>query len=294
MKKHLLCILLTLFTFALFANDGDIAVIKSYYRFLEEKKLEEAYAISTKKVSFAKFSSWYSNVFKAKADNFTKNADGSYTFTVWYSEYYDYLHNDNKVYYFEVTMQVDGGRIVSSKSKSVSWITEKKLVYNKRNSTIEIVDDFEANMKRLYLVGRDQKRVELDTFPYDHLGLSIGAAHVEGDLLVLQMAGFEGSVTKMYNLISRTPYSLQYGDVYISPGGVYVFSYMAGGGMFEGGVQLESAQGRRISKNVLGDPGAYEVKVVTEKGRDYLHIKTGYDAPDFSEVIDLTALLETL
>jgi len=74
------------------ANAADEAIIKSYYDKLVSQDLEGAYKMKydTKKVTFAQFKAWYSNVIFADVTDIVKKGDGSYQFTV-------YLREKNKV-----------------------------------------------------------------------------------------------------------------------------------------------------------------------------------------------------
>lgn len=95
-------------------------IIKKYYRYMaNDDTIDKAYEMSTKKVSFEKYRSWYINVASINLSKITLVGDDEYNFIVYYTEYKDDSRDALVPSLYDVTMVVKDGKIVSSVSKKI-------------------------------------------------------------------------------------------------------------------------------------------------------------------------------
>jgi hypothetical protein len=128
----------------------EIALIEKYYGFVEDGKLEDAYAMKFEpKESFKTFKGWYGNVTSANSHDFTKTGESRYQFLVDLKE----EAGDGR---YQVIMEIVEGKLlktVSSKelSSSVGALEEK--IYN--SSMKAYVKSLGENSREIHLVRND-------------------------------------------------------------------------------------------------------------------------------------------
>lgn len=99
-------------------DNSDVGVIQKYYTYMQNKDtLKAAYELSTKKVPFEKFRSWYQNVASISVSAITRTGDHDYNFIVILKEYASPGKSDEiKTYLFDISQTIGGGKIVKSKA----------------------------------------------------------------------------------------------------------------------------------------------------------------------------------
>lgn len=276
-------VLIALFSLlqGLSGSEKEIGLIKRYYELLRyESTLKEAYEISTKKVSYETFKSWYENVVFSYPFDIKSAGKSSYSFKVfmsWYDPNSEGTENDT-VSVFQVEMKVAGDRIISSKSKSLHYYVEQELPY-KDNLVIEVANNVKKMQKELSLLDKagGKKRL-IKAHSYDRFGVDFNNLKIVGDIFVVPFNSFDFVAVYAYDLTTLKRLDFDGVHLAISPDGDYIFSYSDIPAVTGTPLTLEYYKGKRLKKVIIRQGEVTEVRFFKEQGRLKLQVRGNPEA----------------
>lgn len=296
MKKSILILIVLLLSFFIInaGDDPNIKVIKNYYSYLSSPDtLQKAYDISPKKVDFAAFKKWYEKVTIAYAFNIKKNSDGSYTFWAHIGEFFgEENSNINEVSMYEVTMTINKGKIVDSKSKPIDLYDIKTIKYN--DNQITITNNVKKNTIYFYFIDKNSgKKSVLSEMKYDRFGISIFDTAVINDIFYTQYTSFDFIGSIVIDLKDKKEIKFTFSSIFVTPDKKYIFSY-GDNFMTGGGLALEFLNGKRMLKILLDENSCISnIKYFKKSNDDYIKFKVEVlDGKNDIKEINLTQILK--
>ncbi len=302
MKKNVLIIFVLLLSFFIYGaeNDSNIKLIKDYYSYLcDPDTLQDAYDISPKKVDFATFKKWYEKVVIAYAFDIKKNSDGSYTFWAHIGEFFGEENtNKNEVSLYEVTMKINKGKIVDSKSKPIDLYDIKTLKYN--DNEIIITDNVKKNTIYFHFVDKKSgKKSVLNEMKYDRFGIGIVDSSVINDIFYAQYTIFDFTGNIVIDLKEKKEIKFTFPSIFVTPDKKYFFSY-GDNLMTGGGLALEYYNGKKMLKIFFDENCTItEIKYLKKSNEEFIKFNTQEfiseknEQKDETKEINLTQIIKS-
>jgi hypothetical protein len=280
--KKIIVIISIIFTINIYLIcNEDTDLIESYYNYLcsekDETYLKRAYQISTKKVPFDTFCSWYRDTCGNKIFQMENLGNNTYHFKVLLEE-----KTDQKYIYsydlFDVTMVIAENRIKSSTSKRLSRMIQETVRLNDGRKILIILnaekDQYEVSIlqegKEILLLKEGIKLIYyIPTF---------NRIQQLDQILLVQYTEYEHITNVVIDLNTLDITNLKLPNIFVSPDERYLINYTSEGhfnfGGYEYGMVLEFADNQYIGKSLMDvESGFEEFKYTIKNNQSFLSFK---------------------
>jgi hypothetical protein len=211
----------------IYSSDKEIKIIENYYSYLSHKdNLKKAYEISSKKVSFETFSSWYENTLRTEISNIKSQDDGSYQVFVTILDNNPKDENKINCAVYDVTLWIKNDQIEKSISKQVfDYIYYSKKIDN--NYKIEVSDDTKNSQFVLKIISIENgKPIFSKNYQYnDEFRNNFKFKKKINDFVFIEISGFEWGFIDIINLKNKKVITPDFWNLTFSSDDKVVISY---------------------------------------------------------------------